>query len=51
MKQQAKIEQEKIKNPFYQTLKAQKEERDQFIDFYESQINELPRITQEGEKL
>ena len=25
-----------MKNPFYTTLKAQKEERDKFIDFYQS---------------
>ena len=25
---------ERLKNPFYLTLKAQKEERDKFIDFY-----------------
>ena len=27
-----------MKNPFYQTLKAQKEERDKFIDFYSSGV-------------
>jgi len=30
------IEEERLNNPFYMTLKAQKEERDKFIDFYQS---------------
>ena len=31
-----KQQEERLKNPFYTTLKAQKEERDKFIDFYSS---------------
>ena len=29
---------ERLKNPFYMTLKAQKEERDKFIDYYTSGV-------------
>ena len=32
------MQEEKMKNPFYQTLNAQKEERDKFIDFYSSGV-------------
>ena len=31
-----RINEERLKNPFYMTLKLQKEERDKFIDFYQS---------------
>ena len=36
-----------MKNPFYVTLKAQKEERDKFIDFYQTGTTLLgmPEIT------
>lgn len=32
----ARSREQKLKNPFYLTLKAQKEDRDKFIDFYSS---------------
>lgn len=41
MEEQAKINEERSKNPFYMTLKSQKEERDKFIEFYLSQGNLL----------
>ena len=41
MEEQQKINEERSKNPFYMTLKAQKEERDKFIDFYMSNGNLL----------
>ena len=41
MEEQAKINEERSKNPFYMTLKSQKEERDNFIEFYLSQGNLL----------
>ena len=34
LEDQVRSREEKLKNPFYLTLKAQKEERDKFIDFY-----------------
>ena len=34
MEEQVKREEERMKNPFYMTLRAQKEERDRFIDLY-----------------
>lgn len=36
LEERAKINEERMKNPFYVTLKAQKEERDKFIDFYQN---------------
>ena len=38
MEEIVKQEEEKMNNPFYITLKAQKEERDKFIDFYSSGV-------------
>ena len=34
--ERAKTHEQRLKNPFYVTLKAQKEERDNFIDFYQN---------------
>ena len=36
LEEQVRINEERLKNPFYMTLKLQKEERDKFIDFYQS---------------
>ena len=36
LEKQQLLNEERMKNPFYVTLKAQKEERDKFIDFYAS---------------
>ena len=56
MQQEAKLNEEKMKNPFYTTLKAQKEDRENFLDNYMSNIMGAPSIisnqtTQEGDKL
>lgn len=38
-----------MKNPFYMTLKAQKEERDKFIDFYQTGVLlGLPPVSESG---
>jgi len=36
LEEQAKIHEERLNNPFYMTLKSQKEEREKFISFYEN---------------
>lgn len=36
MEEQAKINEQRLANPYYMTLQAQKLERDKFIDFYQS---------------
>ena len=38
MEAMVRVQEERMKNPFYTTLKAQKEERDKFVDFYSSGI-------------
>ena len=46
---QIKAHEERLKNPFYMTLKAQKEERDKFIDFYTNGVLlGLPSINVSG---
>ena len=46
MDENAKAHEERMKNPFYVTLKAQKEEREKFIDFYATEQSQLGDNTQ-----
>ena len=36
LEERARLYEERMKIPFYMTLRAQKEERDKFIDFYQT---------------
>lgn len=36
LEEQAKVNEERLANPYYMTLLAQKQEREKFIDFYQS---------------
>ena len=50
LEEQVRINEERLKNPFYMTLKIQKEERDKFIDFYQSgSLLALPQSSQVDE--
>lgn len=41
MEENTKAHEERMKNPFYVTLKAQKEEREKFVDFYATEQSQL----------